>query len=176
MSEEFPDDPDLSLDPIVLDGAYVHFVGGFTSLIFFQDRVIPTFGETNVTIKGKRTPMLEVRMSVNSSRKLSKDIENGFLGYQTSRIVYEGAEQWAGIERKNFTEEISPQEMEIGQMTLMYLHKLREALPERGKYEFNELLTKLVLEHVEEIHEMAEKYPETRGLFDEVEKGLRKVR
>jgi hypothetical protein len=180
MAEEDIEDEELGflLETVPWDGAYVHYVEGFVSMIFFQDKTIPTFPKNaNPVIKGKRIPVIEVRMPIPSARRLASDINNGFTGYQTSRLAFgEQADQWTGIAPKEFAgvEQI-PTDVNFGLFITGILQMTKEKLPEKGQIEYNEFLVNLILSHIDDIRKITEKYPETKGMFDDIEKKYRKV-
>src|SRR5438105_11635655 len=149
---------------VVSDGAYVHYLDGFVSLLFFRDTAFPTLNENGLLAKQRKSREIlhEVRLSINAAKSLGENIENGMSGYIAAQYEATRADVW-NYPQFERSEETAPGIGSQNDLLMNAYSKLWQRTNREGRRliraKLHEVYIQFVHEHMQEIREISEAHP-----------------
>src|SRR5215213_6696017 len=123
---------------VIADGVNTHFMEGFVSMLFYQDKVFPHYQNKNETIQKittERNTLFDVRLSINVLKTLLKDLDDGFKLYRSVSLIQDPRDFWVGIrpyEKESKLANRSPDEIEFDNALWGSFHEVYTGLSEEG--------------------------------------------
>lgn len=155
MSEEDTPFPILSAD-----GAYVHFLEGFASLVFFQLREIYNEKENGSEVKRKKEILADIRIPISLLRRLSAQIQDGLEMIPTFALM-----QTTGLDYysnrnipKNETEEYISESVSKLEIKIEDSNAGTYNLTDEGKEKLKQIILHLTQQYHDEVREVIQGY------------------
>lgn len=160
------ENPDNLFPTVVSDGAYIHFLEGFASILFYQERVNPVVDkEGNVDMNKSRETIADIRFSIKSIKKLADEIQMGLKLYSvvalTSKninFLQDTVEREQDVEN---TEQLQDMNMSYDDFEMVKGELLRKGfhdLTPEGIEKYNRKVGKILFEHFDELREIIQEY------------------
>ncbi len=148
---------------VVADGTYCHFLDDFISLIFYQNRVFPKSikgGEAD--IKKKEEILADVRLSRRAVKQLIDDLKGGLEMHPIFHLTQNKTDFFTGLVSGNEEEyeklkDLKLSKEEMDNLKNNVLVDLQETLSKEGQKEYNNAIIKIILDHVDVLHEIIRK-------------------
>src|SRR5215212_11044599 len=107
MSED-TEESNVPFPTLVADGVHTHFMEGFVAMLFYQDKVYPVYQsgktESKTKFRTQRYTLFDVRLSIESLKQLTGQLEEGVQFYNSLPLIEDGRDFWAGISRNHVGE------------------------------------------------------------------------
>ena len=168
MSEDYDNSNDTdSFATVVTDGAMVHFLEGFVSLLFYQDRVYPKQkNDGSFSMPKKRETIADVRLSINNLKKLMADVQDGIKSYPVLSLISgtNDVDFFTGLKNSQKTkddEELVDADFddeETERIKANSIIQTMEELTDEGKEKYTNEVVEILLENYDRLREIARKY------------------
>jgi hypothetical protein len=160
--DQNPHDFDEQFATIVADGAYIHFLDGYASLVFYHDKIFPKVSKNGkIILPNKRENLAEIRLSIPALKKFKNDLEDGIRTYPIFSLLPMNIDYFGGVsdiepKGENYVD-TTLDEMSQEHLADMAVFMNYETISDEGKKEFGKLTNKILLEHADELREVVQK-------------------
>lgn len=164
----------------VVDGALIHFLEGFVSLIFYREKAYPPpeghpIGAT-LKLKRKRQMLFEVRLAVEPLGRLVDEMKQGLEVYSQQALLTDYRNFWLSETTDTPSEEemtkLAPEELLIksDNIEMDSLFKMIGKLSTKGRRQLSKVFSQFLHEHIEDIRKLAiedaKKQGVNKGVFE----------
>lgn len=147
---------------ITADGAYSHFLEGFVSLLFYQVRVTPKdHADNKIMMQKKREYIADIRMSVDSLKRLMEDLDGGLKLYpiiglmQNKTDFFTGGDNARNISESKTVSNTTLSDKEEDNLRKNLILETGKNLSKKGREKYEEEIVNILTENVDRLREIA---------------------